>query len=182
MSKLNTKGLDQLIEILKQNKARVQVGVLGDTATRTVDSSLPKDVTAKGMHEPDFDVPTSKSPAKAAAPQMLNNAEIGAFHEFGTSKLPVRSFLRFPITTQLGKYLIKTKAFDKGALKKILAEGNMVTWLKKVGLVAETVIADAFDSGGFGQWKPSNMSDKKNHQTLIETQQLRNSITSRVVE
>lgn len=181
MSTLNTKGLDQLAKILKQNKATVRVGILGQSSARTVESKIPEGVSGKGRPEPDFDLPISAS-GTGSAKQPLNNAEIGTFHEFGTDKLPVRSFLRMPITTQLGKYLKKTKAFDKAALKKILAEGDMVVWLRKVGLIAETVIAEAFDTGGFGQWKPSNMSRKKVQQTLVETQQLRNSISSEVIE
>lgn len=178
---LNTMGLDKLMKILKNSNAKVRVGILGQSATRSIDSSIPDGVSAKGQPEPDFDLPVSKQ-LGGADKQALNNAEIGAFHEFGTDKLPVRSFLRFPITAYMGKYLNKSKAFDMAAFKKVLAEGSMVTWLKKVGLVAEVVVSDAFDSGGFGQWRPSNMGPKKNKQTLIETQQLRNSITSEVVE
>ncbi len=54
--------------------------------------------------------------------------------------------------------------------------------VKKVAVVAEGIVAEAFDTGGFGQWPPSDMTHKKVHQTLVETQQLRNSITSEVKE
>lgn len=111
-----------------------------------------------------------------------NNATIGAKHEFGSDGMPQRSFLRVPLIENLQSYLEKSGAFNEDSVKKILKAGSVRDWMQKIGLVAETVIADAFDTGGFGKWKPSNMKLKKNHQTLVETQQLRNSITSEVEE
>lgn len=110
------------------------------------------------------------------------NAEIGAKHEFGHEGMPVRSFLRVPIAEHYKEYLQKSGAFDEDAIKNALAEGTLVPWMKKVGIIAEAIVSDGFDTGGFGKWEPSNMEIKKNKQTLVETQQLRNSITSEVVE
>lgn len=110
------------------------------------------------------------------------NAEIGAAHEFGTERLPIRSFLRMPITEHLKARLEQSGAFDKDTLKEVVREGSIDAWLAKVGIVGEAIVQEAFATGGFGQWKPSDMSDKKVHQTLVETQQLRNSITSEVKE
>lgn len=114
--------------------------------------------------------------------KVSSNATVGAAHEFGTEHLPMRSFLRVPLMENLDKYLRKSQAFDKDVLKKVIATGTITEWLRKVAISAEAVVADAFNSGGFGKWPPSNMRYKKNHQTLIETQQLRNSITSDVKE
>lgn len=111
-----------------------------------------------------------------------NNAAIGLKHEFGMEGLPIRSFLRMPLIEFMQKYLDKSDAFSREALKDVIAKRSITPWITKIGFIAETIIADAFQSGGFGKWKPSNMNFKKNHQTLVETQQLRNSITSEVVE
>lgn len=110
------------------------------------------------------------------------NAEIGAAHEFGTSRLPQRSFLRIPISDHLESRMEASGALSQGALDQAVATGSMVPWAKKVAVLAEGIVSDAFDSGGFGKWLPSNMAHKKNKQTLVETTQLRNSITSEVVE
>lgn len=110
------------------------------------------------------------------------NAEVGAAHEFGTSRLPIRSFLRMPITQKMGSELEQSGAFDDATVKEVIRAGSIAAWLKKVGIVGEKIVQEAFATGGFGQWKPSNMKRKKNHQTLVETQQLRNSITSEVKE
>lgn len=111
-----------------------------------------------------------------------SNATIGARHEFGTETLPIRSFLRMPLTEQMQKYLDDSGAFTREAFAKVLKDRSLTEWVKKIGIVGEAVIADAFNTGGFGKWAPSDMTRKKNHQTLVETQQLRNSITSEVKE
>ena len=110
------------------------------------------------------------------------NAAILLKHEFGEEGLPIRSPIRVPLMDNLQQYLEEAGAFDEASFEKVVDSGTFHNWLEKIGLVAEKVIQDAFDTGGFGKWPPSNMKLKKNHQTLVETQQLRNSITSEVKE
>lgn len=107
------------------------------------------------------------------------NASIGAAHEFGTEELPQRSFLRMPIARRIDKEL--PKFIGKKDFLTALKTKDLTPVLVKAGIAAEACVADAFDTGGFGEWPASNMQYKKNHQTLVETQQLRNSITSEVV-
>lgn len=110
----------------------------------------------------------------------LTNAQIGAQHEFGTTRLPVRSFLRLPLTTLLGKRLEESGALDKAALAKVIAEGSPREWLERVGVLAEGLVIEAFATSGFGTWIQSNMTRKKVQQTLVESGQLRDSITHEV--
>lgn len=150
---LNVDGLDKLIRALKKEPPKTRVGVLGSKTVRTSQ--------------------------EGASP---SNAEIGAAHEFGTTTLPQRSFLRIPISENLQKYMEKSGAFTKEAIQQVLADGSLVPYMKKVATIAEAIVAEAFNTGGFGKWKPSKMDSKKVKQTLVETQQLRNSITSEVKE
>lgn len=108
------------------------------------------------------------------------NAQVGAAHEYGTSTLPQRSFLRMPISEKLEGYLENSGAFAPEVLNEVVRTGDSKPWMLKVASTAEQVVADAFATGGFGQWKPSDMRYKENQQTLVETQQLRNAITSEV--
>lgn len=110
------------------------------------------------------------------------NAEVGAAHEFGTEVLPQRSFLRVPISEHLQKEMEKAGALKPEAIQQILNERSLVPWLKKIAVLAEGIVAKAFDSGGYSKWPPSDMTHKLNKQTLVETQQLRNSISSEVRE
>lgn len=148
---LNVKGLDQLMRALKQEPPKTRVGILGSNSSRN----------SKSANSP-------------------NNAEVGAFHEFGTTQLPQRSFLRVPISEKLDKALEYSDAFSEDALKEVLAASSLVPYMKKVALIAEGIVVGAFASGGYGKWQPSNMKYKTNHQTLVETTQLRDSITSEV--
>lgn len=149
---LKDKGLKDLIRAFKGKTIPVaRVGILGDKNSR---SSTKNGVT---------------------------NAQVGAAHEFGTEKLPIRSFLRMPLSTELSKALEKSGAFTREALAKVVEEKSLTPYVEKIAVVAVGVVLEAFDSGGYGKWTPSDMTHKKVHQTLVESQQLRNSITSGVV-
>lgn len=112
----------------------------------------------------------------------VNNAVIGAAHEFGTSKLPQRSFLRMPLADRLPQEVLKAGLLDKDVVTEVIKTKSVVPWLKKIMVLANSVVLEAFDTGGFGKWQPSNMKNKKNAQTLVETGQLRDSITTEVKE
>lgn len=148
--KYDTKNLDNLIKAFKDNLSRARVGVLGSKVTRGTDKSAG-----------------------------LNNATIGAMHEFGTSKLPVRSFLRVPISDNLENRMESAGAFNKEELDEVVKTASFVPWLKKVAILAEGIVADAFSSNGFGKWKPTKHVNGGNT-TLVDTGQLRDSITSEV--
>lgn len=109
-----------------------------------------------------------------------SNATIGAAHEFGTSTLPQRSFLRVPIAEKLPGALEGSNAFDKDTLNRVMQEGSFKSWVEKVAILAVSIVQQAFDTGGFGKWKPSQMEAKKVKQTLVETGQLRDSISYEV--
>jgi phage gpG-like protein len=109
-----------------------------------------------------------------------SNATVGARHEFGSETMPKRSFLRMPLTNEFNKMMKKSRAFGKDALASVVRLGSIVPWMEKIGIIGVSTVLEAFNTGGFGQWKPSDMKRKKVHMTLVETQQLRESITSDV--
>ncbi len=109
-----------------------------------------------------------------------SNAEVGATHEFGTDKLPIRSFLRMPLTEKLAAYLEKAGLQKSKSLESAIKERTLLPIFKKIGVAGEAVVHEAFATGGFGQWKPSQMDHKAIKQTLVETRQLERSITSEV--
>lgn len=149
---LNDKVLQKLIRAFKGNVPSAKVGVLG--------------------------------PKNARSQSDQTNAEIGIKHEFGDPSakppLPMRSFLRMPLTSFLRPYLEKSGIFDKASFKKIVNSASLQIWVEKIGIVGVRVVLDGFDSGGFGLWKRSNMKYKETKQTLVETEQLRDSIVSEV--
>lgn len=146
-------GLEKILKALKGKPPIARVGILGKSAAREGGG--------------------------------INNATIGAAHEFGTSNLPIRSFLRVPIADNLQKQLEKSGAFKEDALKDVLKQKTLKPWVDKMAIVAEGIVTDAFDTGGFGKWpalNPATMERKKVKMILVESQQLRDSITSEVKE
>lgn len=150
---LNTKNLDAVLKALKENMSRARVGILGDKTNRT-----------------------------SGGKQAPTNATIGAYHEFGTDKMPQRSFLRVPIAENLQKNLESSGAFGKDEMMQVAKSGTMLPWLLKISAIAEKIVGDAFDTGGFGKWPKWKTKGYENNtgMLLVDTQQLRNSITSEV--
>jgi phage gpG-like protein len=150
---VNVKGLDQLLKALKVDRLPVaRIGILGGGAVR-----------------------------KGAGP---SNAEVGAVHEYGSPArgIPQRSFLRIPISENLDKRMVNIGAADQDALTQVIKTGSLLPWLTKVAALAEQIVFDAFDTGGFGKW-PAWKSKAYTNNTgmlLVDTQQLRNSITTEV--
>lgn len=107
----------------------------------------------------------------------LTNAEVGAFHEFGTTKIPQRSFLRVPLSMHYQK-MLERATFDKRL--------SITDILNKMGAAGKAVVQEAFTNGGFGQWEPTKkyvhtvlakeMPEKHAGNILVDTGQLRDSI------
>lgn len=119
----------------------------------------------------------------------LNNAEIGFVNEFGKMtgypKIPARSFIRMPLKTRLNDKIREKKSLSGVELEKAMAEGKTEDFSKKVGIVAEEVIQEAFSTNGFGEWAPNapmTVELKKSSSPLIDTGQLRRSISSKVIK
>lgn len=147
-------NIDGLNEIIKEMNGQyvTRVGILGEAGAREGDSEL-------------------------------GNAEIGLVHEFGSVSrgIPPRSFLRFPLEFKSKELVESIKTgfsayfFEKKEFKKVH---------ELLGLKAEEIVQDSFESGGFGQWPEladSTVAAKGSSQPLIDTAQLRRSITSDVV-
>jgi len=112
-------------------------------------------------------------------PDGTSNASIGAIHEFGTDSIPQRSFLRTPIQDNLEKELEASGAFDKDTLNRVVTEGDMLAWFKKIAATAEKIVAEGFATNGFGKWAGwSKGYTSKSGNILNDTGQLRDSITT----
>lgn len=147
---LDTSGLDHLIKAFSGKLPQAKVGILGG-----------KNIRSNG--------------------EARSNATLGAKHEFGLDNMPVRSFLRVPIAEHMQKALEKSGAFNKDTLKKVVATGSIESWVKLSALIAEGIVAEGFNTGGYGKWPAwRNGYTSRTGDILVDTQQLRNSITSEV--
>jgi phage gpG-like protein len=166
----DTKNLDGILKALKNNMSRVRVGILGG---KTVRNQTP----IQGGRS----VNATKGKAPKGSFSVTTNAAVGALHEFGTDKMPQRSFLRVPLAENLQKELESKGAFTPDQMKKVVKEASLVPWLERIAVVALNIVSGAFDTGGYGKWaKWSKGYQSNTGQILVDTQQLRNSITSEV--
>lgn len=106
-----------------------------------------------------------------------SNASIGYKHEFGIG-VPKRSFIRDPLIQNF-KEKLSEAGFSEDTLKEAIDNGSLENVIEKMGLVGVATIQDAFNTGFNGQWEPTKRPNNTG-MTLVDTQQLRNSIISEV--
>lgn len=161
--------LSQLEDMLKKlgGEFSVKIGIIGSAASETY---------------PDSDA---------------TNAEVGLYNEFGTERIPPRSFLRMPLEMHQ-KDLVK--AMGKGEAKERIKSGDVKGFYDALGLAALEIVDQSFPTGGYGSWeanaeitvkggwmtstsgKPFYVKGKKSSAPLIDTGQLRRSISYQVVK
>ena len=129
-----------------------KVGVLGDKDTRTSDENI-------------------------------DNAGLGLVHEFGSIEkgIPARSWLRLPILSQVEK-IIKSVSKNKKRIEKEVSDGDDKVIYEILGGACESAIQEAFETHGFGTWKPKkiNIDNLEKQSPLIMTGAFRQSISSEV--
>lgn len=159
---INVKGLDSLLKALKGKQPLARVGVMAKNHYAQLE-------------------PEQKQPS-----HIPTNDEVGAAHEYGAPArgLPQRSFLRVPISDKLQKYMESSGALDKDVMNDVLKLGSVLPWMKKIAALANQIVFDAFDSGGFGAWpKWKNPSYTNNAgMLLVDSTQLRGAIIHEVTD
>ena len=134
----------------------------------------------KGNYYTKVGILGTKDNRASTGKEAASNAEIGVVQEFGSFKnnIPARSFLRMPLIEKR-KELIAAAAKERRRLERGLVKGGVKQLFALIGLKAEEIIQKAFESGGFGKWQELKHRDGT---PLIDTGQLRRSITSKVVK
>lgn len=151
-----TVNLGKLEEIKKQvgDTYRARVGVLGGKASRQNGSSG------------------------------INNAELMLIHMFGseTRNIPARDPLHAPIIKHRRELIRKV---GTGAMRAAFEAGNYRRMFELLGIAAESIVQNAFETAGDGLWpalSPATIKAKGSSRPLIDTAQLRRSVTSDVIK
>ena len=120
--------------------------------------------------------------ATAKTPDGMQVAEYGAYNEFGSytrpDHPPKRSFIAMP----LRKKQTKISEYVKKKAKAHLEKGDVKAIFDDIGIAGESVIQEAFDTRGFGEWKEnadSTIKRKGSSGPLIDDGTLRKTITHR---
>lgn len=174
---INTTKLEILQKVLGI-KYRAEVGILGSSPHNRKPTN-PRMATERNA--------TGRGKASSTDASTKTNVEIGIAHEYGVKgsksggwKIPPRSFLWMPLSLHLIEY-VNQKA---DVIKRYLNMADVKSCYVLLGIIAENVVQEAFNTGGFGSWeklKQSTIDRKGSSSILIDTGQLRKSITSRVV-
>ena len=113
-------------------------------------------------------------PASAKEPDGTSTAFIAAVHEFGSEHVPERSFMR----TSLEVNRNKRKALNEQNLKKVLNGGMSVdAALGHLGLMASSDIKEQIKNGSYAPLKEVTTKRKGSSKPLIDTGQMRQSVT-----
>lgn len=131
----------------------------------------------------------------------LQNADIGTFHEFGTKKMPQRSFLMMPIGDKLNFNNEEMQDMRKFLFKQLFIKKAPQEFYKGLLSKALEIVNNAFATGGFGEWKPlaestyarrakklpkrvtkKSLSYWNSHPILTDTGQLRRSISGKIIK
>jgi hypothetical protein len=157
-------------------KKRIKVDLSGlETFSKAV-KDMPKKETQIGILGKDGSAEHSDSGK--------TNATIGVIHEMGSinGKIPQRSFLKMPIEER-GQDITDLMLEQDEAIMKALSLGDTSLLYEYLGLFSEVQVQEAFNTGGFGKWQKlaeSTIKKKGSSAILIDTAQLRKSITYRV--
>lgn len=97
----------------------------------------------------------SKGKGSHGKGQNLSNADVGTFHEFGTEKMPRRSFLEDSLKFKLKDFNTeKFRALRKLMFKWFFDKKAPQNFLNVLGAKCLEYIEEGFATNGFGMWKP----------------------------
>lgn len=91
----------------------------------------------------------AKAPDGSSVAGYMAPNEFGAI--IGKKKIPKRSSIRMPLQVKSKK--IQNYVYLKA--KKHLEAGDILAIFEDIGIAAESVIQEAFDTRGFGTWPPN---------------------------
>ncbi len=204
MAKVNAsiEELNKLMRLMKKDY-RVRVGIIGNKAATQHDGTNITNAYLGGVHEFGADITI---PAHKISVYRSINAK-GEFKfdgKFRKKKLkstnwqeeynvesydidiPARSFLRQPLEEKMPEVITGLK---KEIFKDCFIKNNPSKVFNMIGSKALEIVHDAFDTGGFGQWKELAKSTKNykssnnlSPEKLIARGQLKNSTSFKVVK
>lgn len=110
------------------------------------------------------------------------NADIGLKMEKGSKaeRIPARSWLKTPLEDHLPEFFTK---LGNEVIYRMVRTQSLKAY-QDLGVICEQIIQKGFKSGGYGKWKALSRKTvelKGSSQILIDTGQLRKSVTSQIV-
>lgn len=203
--KANFGNLSKVIQKLDK-KISIRVGILGKEATAKHPGSDLTNAALGAVHEfgatikiPPRDISVYRSIDKdgnfkyGGRFRKKTAASVNWQEDYHLSEtevvIPTRSFLRMPLLSPEGKKALQVWSVkDKEALIEYLNNDNVsaVVLANVIGAKALERVHKAFETDGFGNWKPITQASRNrrvgdpNNPTLVDTGDLKSSITFEV--
>lgn len=111
--------------------------------------------------------------------ESLTVAQIAAYNEFGTERTPERSFIRSTLDENRQKYIEQTKNLYRRCVLQQLTVGQA---LRLMGELIKADIQNKIVNGPFTANSPATIKRKGSSKPLIDTGQMRQSVTYQVKE
>lgn len=113
----------------------------------------------------------------------ITNAVLGLIQMFGSLSrgIPSRDFLLMPLMLKKREII---QSFGAGSMRAAFANGNYKRMFELLGVKAEEIVQEGFETSGFGKWKKnadSTIRQKGSSRPLIRWGEFRRSITSDVI-
>lgn len=186
----NIDGLNDLIKSLKV-KHRVRVGIFGSKAHAQHDSKsgltngqlgeiheFGATINHPGGQPYYFDQKTNKA---VFLPKDIPFSENLPHTKPHTINIPARSFLYQPLVEKLSS---DPTGWKKEAWKAFFIKNKPYEFFKFLGTMALQIVEGAFETGGYGQWKPLTAGTLRKPRgtnlPLMDTRGLRGSIQMKV--
>lgn len=155
----NDRGASKMLASMRAlGKARVRVGVLADAPKKTG---------------------TRTGKRGRQIQQAATLAEVAAAHEFGTATIPQRSFIRATVDLKAGEIgALQEKLAAQVAEGKITPEVAM----ERLGAAVQGMVQTRIAEGIGPALKPATVARKGSDKPLVDTGQLRSSVTYQVLQ
>ena len=187
-AKINFKGLENVVRAMSK-KYQVKVGLLSSKGGAD-EVSDDMDVAGLGaLQEFGCDI---KITQKMAAYLHIKAKELGLQPSQGKGDgfvhIPARSWLQMPLERRqdLKRKLIKYCGENQEDIEYYIAKtGDLMSLAILIGTAAVEQIQEAFDTEGFGQWKPNSpltMAQKGSAMPLVDKGKLSGAVTYEVNE
>lgn len=165
--RMNLDGLESLQKMV--GSARARVGVIGSQAAQN--HQLREGAGKKFL-------------VNRAQSESITNAELLLIQMFGslTRNIPPRDPLLAPLERHKRDLI---QMISTGKMKAAFERGDIIGMLRLLGVAAEVIVQEAFETQGDGTWpanKKSTVRSKGSSAPLIDTGQLRRAFSSDVVK
>lgn len=207
-TRVNIKALDNLIKDLGRNVS-IRVGIFGPKALEKVEGTDLNYAELGAVHEfgatinnpggQPYYINTSTGMAvfvskKSAFGQyLISKGQVTKPHRI---VVPTRSFLRMPVLSPEGKSEIKKAVWKDEIIKESISNDrtlNKIAWQNKSDVLMEAMgfaigkaafdrVYGAFETDGYGNWKPTTPQSKKQRKynpsapTLVDSGKLKDKI------